>query len=81
MAWVNRLVNLKRWIGPRVFLGGSCNPTTWRRDFAMPVLDKVAESVAKITIATTVSVESPPHEVSDTIVLLSRSVYNTTTRR
>ena len=23
----------------RVFLGGSCDPTTWRRDVAMPALD------------------------------------------
>ena len=23
-----------------VFLGGSCNPTTWRQDIAMPLLDK-----------------------------------------
>jgi hypothetical protein len=22
-----------------VFLGGSCNPTTWRRDLAIPLLD------------------------------------------
>jgi raw len=24
---------------PYVFLGGSCNPTTWRRDIAIPMLD------------------------------------------
>ena len=22
-----------------VFLGGSCNPTTWRKDIAMPLLE------------------------------------------
>lgn len=25
---------------PEVFLGGSCNPTTWRADVAMPALDE-----------------------------------------
>lgn len=25
---------------PEVFLGGSCNPTTWRADVAIPALDK-----------------------------------------
>lgn len=25
---------------PEVFLGGSCNPTTWRADVAMPELKK-----------------------------------------
>lgn len=24
---------------PQVFLGGSCNPTTWRKDIAIPVLE------------------------------------------
>lgn len=24
---------------PHLFLGGSCNPTTWRRDIAIPMLD------------------------------------------
>lgn len=24
--------------GPEVFLGGSCNPTTWRADVAIPAL-------------------------------------------
>ncbi len=23
---------------PQVFLGGACNPTTWRRDIAIPML-------------------------------------------
>lgn len=26
--------------GHQVFLGGSCNPTTWRRDIAMPLLER-----------------------------------------
>ncbi|XP_076351899.1 uncharacterized protein LOC143247525 [Tachypleus tridentatus] len=26
---------------PYVFLGGSCNPTTWRRDIAIPILNKM----------------------------------------
>jgi hypothetical protein len=26
----------------KVFLGGSCNPTTWRKDIACPMLDKHA---------------------------------------
>lgn len=26
---------------PQVFLGGSCNPTTWRKDIAIPVLEAV----------------------------------------
>jgi hypothetical protein len=25
--------------GAGVFLGGSCNPTTWRQDIAMPTFD------------------------------------------
>jgi hypothetical protein len=29
---------------PEVFLGGSCNPTTWRADVAMPELDKLGIS-------------------------------------
>ena len=24
----------------KVFLGGSCNPTTWRRDIAMPLMEQ-----------------------------------------
>lgn len=27
--------------GPEVFLGGSCNPTTWRADVAIPTLNKL----------------------------------------
>ncbi|XP_058058279.1 uncharacterized protein LOC131209270 [Anopheles bellator] len=30
--------------GPEVFLGGSCNPTTWRADVAIPTLDKLGIS-------------------------------------
>lgn len=30
----------KRAIGKQVFLGGSCNPTTWRKDTAVPALEK-----------------------------------------
>lgn len=26
---------------PEVFLGGSCNPTTWRADVAIPELEKL----------------------------------------
>jgi hypothetical protein len=26
-------------IGPDVYLGGSCNPTTWRKDIAIPLLE------------------------------------------
>lgn len=29
---------------PEVFLGGSCNPTTWRADVAMPELTKLGIS-------------------------------------
>lgn len=29
---------------PEVFLGGSCNPTTWRADVAMPELKKLGIS-------------------------------------
>lgn len=29
---------------PEVFLGGSCNPTTWRADVAMPTLKKLGIS-------------------------------------
>lgn len=29
---------------PEVFLGGSCNPTTWRADVAIPALDKLGIS-------------------------------------
>lgn len=29
---------------PEVFLGGSCNPTTWRADTAIPTLDKLGIS-------------------------------------
>lgn len=29
---------------PEVFLGGSCNPTTWRADVAIPTLDKLGIS-------------------------------------
>jgi len=36
MAWVDRLTELRRWRGAKVFLGGSCNPTTWREDIAIP---------------------------------------------
>lgn len=30
--------------GPEVFLGGSCNPTTWRADVAIPTLNKLGIS-------------------------------------
>ncbi|XP_059614676.1 uncharacterized protein LOC132260518 [Phlebotomus argentipes] len=30
--------------GPEVFLGGSCNPTTWRADVAIPTLEKLGIS-------------------------------------
>lgn len=30
--------------GPDVFLGGSCNPTTWRADIAIPVLGRAGVS-------------------------------------
>lgn len=30
--------------GPEVFLGGSCNPTTWRADVAIPALDQLGIS-------------------------------------
>ncbi|XP_053668748.1 uncharacterized protein LOC128719151 [Anopheles marshallii] len=30
--------------GPEVFLGGSCNPTTWRADVAIPALDRLGIS-------------------------------------
>uniref|UniRef100_A0A182KD70 Raw n=1 Tax=Anopheles christyi TaxID=43041 RepID=A0A182KD70_9DIPT len=30
--------------GPEVFLGGSCNPTTWRADVAIPTLDRLGIS-------------------------------------
>jgi hypothetical protein len=36
LAWVDRTTELKRWRGESVFLGGSCNPTTWRKDVAIP---------------------------------------------
>lgn len=29
---------------PEVFLGGSCNPTTWRADVAVPTLEKLGIS-------------------------------------
>lgn len=29
---------------PEVFLGGSCNPTTWRKDVAIPALDELGIS-------------------------------------
>lgn len=28
-------------VGPEVFLGGSCNPTTWRADVAIPKLNEL----------------------------------------
>uniref|UniRef100_A0A182MHA6 Raw n=1 Tax=Anopheles culicifacies TaxID=139723 RepID=A0A182MHA6_9DIPT len=31
-------------VGPEVFLGGSCNPTTWRADVAIPTLDRLGIS-------------------------------------
>uniref|UniRef100_T1GVN7 Uncharacterized protein n=1 Tax=Megaselia scalaris TaxID=36166 RepID=T1GVN7_MEGSC len=31
-------------LGPEVFLGGSCNPTTWRADVAIPILQKLGIS-------------------------------------
>lgn len=30
--------------GPEVFLGGSCNPTTWRADVAIPALNQLGIS-------------------------------------
>jgi hypothetical protein len=36
-AWMNRINGLD-WEAGCVFLGGSCNPTTWRMDTAMPML-------------------------------------------
>ena len=30
--------------GVGVFLGGSCNPTTWRKDIAIPLLDAAGSS-------------------------------------
>lgn len=31
-------------LAPEVFLGGSCNPTTWRADVAIPALNKLGIS-------------------------------------
>jgi hypothetical protein len=31
-------------LGPEVFLGGSCNPTTWRADVAIPALTELGIS-------------------------------------
>ena len=44
-AWtMMKQTRIKRESEPveQVFLGGSCNPTTWRQDIAMPLLDKNA---------------------------------------
>ncbi|XP_055601377.1 uncharacterized protein LOC129750156 isoform X1 [Uranotaenia lowii] len=35
------LIDSKYSIGPEVFLGGSCNPTTWRADVAIPALNRL----------------------------------------
>jgi hypothetical protein len=38
MAWSERIAGFTQWKGDAVFLGGSCNPTTWRTDQAIPML-------------------------------------------
>jgi hypothetical protein len=48
---------------PEVFLGGSCNPTTWRADVAMPELSKLGISfynpVWKLKLRTSIDVLMP----------------------
>lgn len=41
---------------PEVFLGGSCNPTTWRADVAMPELQKLGISFYNPVSARTASI-------------------------
>ena len=35
-----------RGAGRRIFLGGSCNPTTWRKDIAIPLLVRARRAAA-----------------------------------
>lgn len=42
---------------PEVFLGGSCNPTTWRFDVAMPELQKLGISFYNPVSNATLSAE------------------------
>jgi hypothetical protein len=42
-AWMNRISGAD-WEEGSVFLGGSCNPTTWRRDAAIPMLEEAGVS-------------------------------------
>lgn len=43
---INRMIdsNGSKIDGPEVFLGGSCNPTTWRADVAIPALSELGIS-------------------------------------
>ena len=54
LSWIYKNINvdefkiilniLERNVGNDVFLGGSCNPTTWRKDEAIPLLDSLGIS-------------------------------------
>jgi hypothetical protein len=40
LAWMKRITGALDTANGKVFLGGSCNPTTWRSSIAMPMLKK-----------------------------------------
>ena len=41
MNWAARVEGIPTWqMGQKVFLGGSCNPTMWRKTVAIPTLEK-----------------------------------------
>jgi hypothetical protein len=40
LAWMKRISGNRDTANGKVFLGGSCNPTTWRRGIAMPILEE-----------------------------------------
>lgn len=44
LAWEAEQQCKSDYPAPEVFLGGSCNPTTWRADVAIPTLDKLGIS-------------------------------------
>jgi hypothetical protein len=43
-VWSPRGGSLQQMEPPTIFLGGSCNPTSWRRDIAIPLLQKASVS-------------------------------------
>lgn len=58
----------------RVFLGGSCNPTTWRKDVAIPILEAASVSYYNPQVddwsPELVAIEAKAKEVAETLLFV-----------